>query len=65
MKGTFGSIQIYLWLFLFFLHVDGKPLVVRYRHDRYIYIDFDSRVGRVKVCETGKNGGDGNGKVFF
>ncbi|KAI8329293.1 mediator complex subunit MED14-domain-containing protein [Chlamydoabsidia padenii] len=42
---------------------DGRPLVVRYRHDRYIYIDFDSRVGRVKVCETEKNGGDGNVKL--
>ncbi|CAO3599157.1 unnamed protein product [Absidia cylindrospora] len=41
----------------------GQPLVVRYRHDRYIYIDFDSRVGRVKVRETGKHGGDGNAKL--
>lgn len=44
---------------------EGQPLVVRYRHDRYIHIDFDSRVGRVKVCETEKNGGDGNGKRSF
>ncbi|KAI8083090.1 mediator complex subunit MED14-domain-containing protein [Halteromyces radiatus] len=42
---------------------DGQPLVIRYRHDRYIHIDFDSRVGRVKVYEAGKNSGDGDVKL--
>ncbi|KAI9308076.1 mediator complex subunit MED14-domain-containing protein [Cunninghamella echinulata] len=37
-----------------------QPLIIQYRHDLCINIDFDSRTGRIKICETSRSDSDGD-----
>lgn len=42
-----------------------QPLIIQYRHDLCINIDFDSRTGRIKVSETSRSDSDGDGKKYI
>lgn len=42
-----------------------NPLVIRYRHEKYISIDIDSRTGKVKAYETKNESKEENGKYIY
>ena len=44
------------------MKMDISPVIVRYRHHRYININLDMRSGRIKVREAGYRLGEGDGK---
>lgn len=41
---------------------DESPVIVQYRHDKYINIEVDSRTGKVRAHETKRSTNEGNGK---
>ncbi|KAI9484335.1 mediator complex subunit MED14-domain-containing protein [Zychaea mexicana] len=43
--------------------MDISPVIVRYRHHRYININLDMRSGRIKVREAGYRLGEGDAKL--
>ncbi|KAL0095351.1 mediator complex subunit MED14-domain-containing protein [Phycomyces blakesleeanus] len=42
---------------------EDSTLIVRYRHERYISIDVDTRTGLVRICEVGHGYGEGDVKL--
>ncbi|KAI7862369.1 mediator complex subunit MED14-domain-containing protein [Spinellus fusiger] len=42
---------------------EKSTLVIRYRHQRYISIDIDTRTGHIRVCETGHGYGEWDVKL--